>query len=97
MSASPGRTTDATLNSVASSATSVQIFAANSAIMRRTLFNESSAILYLKFASTAASLTSYTTQVAAGAMYEFPGNPCYRGAVTGIWASANGAARTTEF
>jgi len=85
----------ATLANVASSATSVTIFSANSQAVARALWNDSTAVLYLKFGTAAASTTSYTVQLVAGAYYEFT-QPLYGGAVTGIWASANGNARTTE-
>lgn len=85
----------ATLSNVASSATSVTLFAAAGTTHGRALFNDSSAILYLKFGTTA-SLTSYTVQIAAGAYYEFP-FPVYGGRVDGIWASANGFARCTAW
>jgi hypothetical protein len=52
-------------------------------------------VLYVKFGATA-STTSYTVQMAAGAYYEFP-RPTYSGAVEGIWASATGSARVTEW
>lgn len=87
----------ATRTSVASSATDVLIFAANGTVGGRTVFNESSAILYLAFGTTAASLTDYTVQVAAGGYYEFPASRFYGGMVRGIWASANGNARCTEW
>lgn len=91
------RTADqsATTANVASSATNVTLFAANGSANGRAVFNDSSAVLYLKFGTTASS-TSYTVQLAAGALYEFP-QPLYAGQVDGIWASANGAARTTEW
>lgn len=85
----------ATLANVASSASSVTIFAANAAAKGRTVYNDSTAVLYLKFGTTA-STTSYTVQLAAGDYFEFP-QPLYGGAVDGIWAAANGAARTTEW
>lgn len=87
----------ATLANVASSATSVTLFAANVNAQARTIFNDSSAILYVKFSQdlSAASSTSFVVQIAAGGYYEFP-QPLYDGAVTGIWASANGNARTSE-
>ncbi len=88
---------DATRTSVASSASDVLLFAANSRAGGRTVFNESSAILYLAFGSVAASLTNYTVQVAAGAYYEFPVTRFYGGEVRAIWASANGNARCTEW
>ena len=83
--------------SVASSATDVQVFAASAGAGGRTVFNESSAILYLAFGTVAASLTSYTVQVAPGGYYEFPATRFYGGEVRGIWASANGNARCTEW
>lgn len=88
---------DATRTSVTSSATDVRIFAANGRAGGRTVFNESTAILYLAFGSTAASATDYTVQVAAGAYYEFPPSRFYGGEVRGIWAVANGFARCTEW
>lgn len=86
----------ATLASVASSASSGTIFAATGAARRRTVFNDSTAVLYLAFTSSAASTSNYTVQIPAGGYYEFP-EPCYSGAVTGIWASANGNARLTSW
>lgn len=87
--------TTATLANVASSATNVTVFSAANNINCRTVYNDSTAVLYLKFGATA-STTSYTVQLAAGAYYEFP-QPVYAGQVDGIWASANGAARTTQW
>lgn len=85
----------ATLANVNSSATNVTLLSANSTARGRTVYNDSTAVLYLKFGATATS-SSYTVQLASGAYYEFP-QPCYTGQVDGIWASANGAARTTEW
>lgn len=85
----------ATLTNVASSATTVNLFAANGMASGRTIFNDSTAVLYVKFGATA-STTSYTVQLAAGASYTFPA-PLYAGQVDGIWASANGNARLTEW
>lgn len=87
-----GTQTAATAN-VASSATSVTLFAATGNAKARAIFNDSTAVLYVKFGATA-SATSYTVQLAAGDYYEFP-QPCYSGVVDGIWASVNGNARVT--
>lgn len=84
----------ATLANVAGSATSVSLFASNSSARQRIIYNDSTAILYVKFGATA-STTSFTVKMPADSVYEFP-LPCYTGAVDGIWASATGAARTTE-
>lgn len=86
--------TSATLSNVSSSATSVSLLSSNAAARARMCFNDSTAILYLKFGTTA-STTSYTVQIPPSGYYEFP-QPLYKGAVDGIWASANGSARLTE-
>ncbi len=91
----------ATLTNVASSATSVNLFPADTDpyaevdTAGRVVFNDSTAVLYLKFGATASS-SSYTAQIAAGGYYEFP-RPVYTGQVDGIWASANGNARLTSW
>lgn len=88
------RPNTATLANVASSATNVTLFAAANA-NGRAVFNDSTAVLYLKFGATA-SATSYTVQIAAEGYYEFP-QPAYCGQVDGVWASANGSARVTSW
>ncbi len=87
--------TTATLANVSSSASSVTVFAAKGAVNARTIFNDSTAVLYLKYGTTA-STTSYTVQLAANGYYEFP-QPVFAGRVDGIWASANGSARVTSW
>lgn len=88
------RPATATLSSVAGSASSVQLVAAAATRRGLAVFNDSTAVLYLKFGTTA-STTSYTVQVPGGGYYEAPA-PCYTGRVDGIWASATGNARITE-
>jgi len=88
------RLTAATMANVASSASNVTLFAA-AAANGRAVYNDSTAVLYLKFGGTA-SATSYTVQVAAGGYYEFP-QPLYTGQVDCLWASANGNARVTSW
>lgn len=58
------------------------------------VYNDSTAILYLAYA-TGASTTLHTVQIAAGAYWEMP-KPIYTGRIDGIWAAANGSARITE-
>lgn len=84
----------ATTANVAASGTSTQIFAPGPA-NSRTVFNDSAAVLYLLFGTTA-STTSYTVQIPAGGYYEFP-KPIYQGEVDGIWSSAAGNARLTSW
>lgn len=83
----------ATLTNVNSSATNVTILAANTGRIGAQFYNDSTAILYLKFGTTA-STTSFTVPLAAATYYELPGG--YTGNIDGIWASANGAVRVTE-
>ena len=86
-----------TLANVAASASSVALFASNPQAVGRIIVNDSAAVLYVKY-GTAASATSYSVRLDAGAQYEFPQyqGRIHTGAVEGIWASATGAARTTE-
>lgn len=90
----PSQLDDPTVSSVTASITVVTLFAATDAVSSRHVFNESSALLYLKYGA-GASATSYTTQVLPGQLYEFP-DKVYTGLVTGLWTAANGAARCTE-
>lgn len=87
----------AILSNVAASATSVTIAAANAARKRIVIVNDSgTATLYLKFGTTA-SVTSYTYQLTPGQTFESPVQPVYTGRIDGIWSTASGAARVTEF
>lgn len=88
----------ATLSNVAGSASSVTLLAANTSRIGAQVTNDSSALLYIKFGTTA-STTSYTVVLAGAASapfsyYEVPAG--YTGRIDGIWASATGNARVTE-
>jgi hypothetical protein len=85
----------ATLTNVAGSASSVALFAASGRARGRAVWNDSAATLYLKFGASA-SATSCTVKLDPDDYYEFP-QPVYAGAVEGVWASATGAARVTEW
>lgn len=92
------RSTTPTQTTVAASASSVSILAANNARKGATITNDSSVVLYLKLGATA-STTSYTLTIAGAvsapfAYYELPFG--YVGAVDGISASATGNYRVTE-
>lgn len=88
-----GVASTATLSVVASSATSVQLLAANALRRGVVIYNDSTQTLYIKFGTTASS-TSFTKLLATNAEYVVPFN--YSGRIDGIWASANGNARITE-
>lgn len=80
-------------SSVVGSATSVALLAANANRLGATVYNDSSAILYLKLGATA-STTSFSVAMAASSYFEAPFG--YTGAIDGIWTSATGNARITE-
>jgi hypothetical protein len=84
----------ATLSNVSSSASTTTILSANTGRVGMCLHNDSTAVLYLKCGATA-STSSYTVKIPADSYYEMPFN--YTGRIDGIWASANGNARVTEF
>lgn len=94
VTATPVTVTTSTLSNVASSATSVTVLALNTARKQAMVFNDSTAILYLKLGATA-SATSFTARLAPYGYFELP-DPVYSGVIDGIWASANGSARVTE-
>lgn len=83
------------ITSVASATASTQLMAANAGRNGGLIFNESTAVLYLALHATTASTTAYTVQVAPGASFQLPAG--YTGPVWGVWASANGSARVTQF
>lgn len=85
---------NANVTSVNASASSVGLFAQVDYSTVRTIFNDSTAVLKVKF-GVGASATSFTVTLQPGDLYEFP-RPTYDGVVEGIWATATGAARMTE-
>lgn len=86
--------TTAAQTSVAGSAASVSLLASNSSRKGYSIFNDSTAILYVGFTAT--------TTTSAYSVKLFP-NSCissefiYTGVISGIWASAAGAAKVTEY
>jgi len=80
-------------SSVAGSATSVTLLAANASRRGATIFNDSTSDLYIKLGATA-STTDFTIKVRQDDYYEVPFG--YVGIIDGIWSSAAGDARITE-
>lgn len=83
-----------TTTRVATSTTVAPLRAANAARKGLTIYNESTAILYVKLGSGATS-TDYTYALPASGYYEIPYG--YTGIVTGVLASGTGNAQVTEF
>jgi hypothetical protein len=92
----PKTTSTATRTNVAGANSDTSLLASNANRKGATFFNDSTAILYLAYGSSAASLTSYTVQIAPGGFFEMPVEPIFTGAIRGIWAAANGNVRITE-
>jgi hypothetical protein len=86
----------ATRSDVAGSAASVTVLAANANRLGATIFNDSSALLYLK-AGITASATDFTWKLFPGDLLTIDATLLYTGRIDGVWASATGAARVTEF
>ena len=88
------RAATSAVTSVGDSASSVTLLSANANRLGASITNTSSAILYVKFGTTATS-SDYTVRMVQNAYYEVPFN--YTGRIDGIWASdAGGAALCTE-
>ena len=82
--------------SVASSASSVTLLAANHQRKRVFISNASTAILYVRLDTTGATANAtsgHSIQMAANTNVEIVG---FTGVITGIWASANVFANMTE-
>lgn len=92
-----GPSSVATESQVADSASSVTILAANTGRRGASIINTSTATLFLRLSSSAATVTNYTVALVQGAYYEVPFG--YTGEITGIWSSdpGNGNANVTEF
>jgi hypothetical protein len=88
----PARASTATLANVSGSASSVTLQASNASRRALIVVNDSTAICYVKYGSSAAT-DSYTHKLHEGESFR---EEVYSGIVTGIWASATGAARMTE-
>lgn len=80
---------------VSGSASSVTILAANVGRTGATIWNDSTAILYLDLTGGTATSTSCSVKLVADAYFEVPFH--HSGLITGIWASATGSARVTEY
>lgn len=88
------RTATSAVSTVAASATNVTLLASNANRLGAAIFNDSSAVLYTRLGATA-STSLYTLQIGPLGYYEVPFN--YTGQIDGLWSSATGTARITEF
>lgn len=93
LSITPQISNTGTTTSVVASATNVVLLASNSNRLGATIFNDSTANLYVKL-GTIASTSSFTVIILPSGYYEVPFS--YVAEIDGIWASATGHARVTE-
>lgn len=89
----PTASTSETTTSTAST-TSKELMPVNKNRIGGTVYNNSTANLYLKL-GTGASATSFTVKLLQDDYYELPAN--YGGVVHGAWATNTGNAQVTEF
>lgn len=87
------RSATPTQSSVAGNASNVTLLASNASRLGATIFNDSTAFLYVKLGATS-STTSFSIKLSQDDYYEIPFG--YTGIIDGIWASATGNARITE-
>lgn len=94
----PPTSNTSTPSTVTSATTSTTILAANANRKGASIWNASTATLYLDLdsgESATASTTDFTVALEADDYYELPYG--YLGAVLGIWSDANGSALVREF
>ena len=84
----------ATVSSVPSSASSVTLLPNTPTRSFFTIFNDSTASLFVKF-GTGAATNDFTVKLLAGGYFEST-IPAYTGIISGIWDSEDGSAYTTE-
>lgn len=89
------RPRSSTVTAVSAATSSTQLFGSTYPSRGRSVFNDSTATLYLKFGSSAAT-NSYSVQIPPASYFEFPGEVPYAGVVTGVWSAASGTAYCTE-
>ena len=83
------------VSNVAASATDVTVLAANGSRGSASVFNDSTATLYLLCENATSTTSKCTVVMPAGGYFDVPFG--YRGVLKGIWSSADGGfARVTE-
>ena len=80
---------------IAASVTTVTLAAPYAYRAGMHIFNDSSAVLYVKYGPSATT-TDYALQLWPGELWTMPDDMVYDGIVTGVWGTANGAAQVTE-
>jgi hypothetical protein len=89
------RASTGTQTSVAASASDGTVLAANANRLSGTIYNDSAAVFYVLFANGTSSTTTFSVKLYTDDYVVIPAG--YTGVVKGIWSSATGSARVTEF
>lgn len=93
----PARIPTAVLTNVQSKITSEMLVPANETRTQLTIYNDSTASVFIKL-GLGASSTSFSIKMGAGSYFELAGgSTVYTGVVTCQWDAANGFARVTEY
>jgi hypothetical protein len=87
-------TSNANRSTVEAVKTSTVLLAANTARRGATIFNDSTATLYVEFGDTANTTNNYVVPLDSKAYYEVPF--AYTGVISGIWSAVNGNAQIYE-
>jgi hypothetical protein len=87
------RSATSAVTTVAGSAASVTLLAANAARLGFSVYNDSNATMYLKYGATA-STTSFTVKLDKDSIWTDPWD--WTGVIDAIWTAASGNARMTE-
>lgn len=86
-----------TITSVAAQTTPATIINTNTARLGASVYNDSTATMYLLVGTQTPSTTNYTVQVPPGGYYEFPPGITVTTTASAVWSAANGSARVTEW
>lgn len=85
-----------TQSNVAAATTDTTILASNASRRGAVVFNDSTAVLYVLLANATSSATVWTYKLNGGDYLTIEQGE-YTGVIKGLWASATGSARVTEF
>jgi hypothetical protein len=94
MRSSPIQSAVQLVTQVASAAADTKLLAANPSRLKASIFNDSTAVLYVKLGGSGASATSKSFNIAAGGYFEVYDSTAD---IYGYWASANGYAYVTDY
>lgn len=86
----------AAVTTVAAVTSSVQLLAVNMDRVHGSVFNNSTATLYLLWGTGTASSSNFTVKIPPSGFYELPRVSPFVGPLQGAWSAANGSAMITE-